>query len=87
MARVAKQWALVEYRNVDTPVKAAKRAIILWLTGQQAPKKRMISEIADELSQCGLVAERYYFINRWFSGSVLVMTRHYREPSGRCDLL
>jgi ubiquinone/menaquinone biosynthesis C-methylase UbiE/membrane-associated phospholipid phosphatase len=77
VARVAKQWAIVEYRNVDTPVKAIKRSIIFLLTGQKGRRKRAISEIADELNQCGLIAERYYFISRWFSGSVLIVARHH----------
>ena len=33
----------------------------------------MVSGIAYELSKCGLLADHYYFVSRWFSGSVLVM--------------
>ena len=28
------------------------------------------------LTRCGLLADRYYFVSRWFSGSVLVTARH-----------
>ena len=79
MARVTRQWVVVEYR-IERPVKAAKRALIRWLTGRTGRKKMMVSGIADELSKCGLLADRYYFVSRWFSGSVLVMA-HRQEQS------
>jgi ubiquinone/menaquinone biosynthesis C-methylase UbiE len=72
VARVARRRAVVEFR-VERRVKAAKRALISWLTRQPARKKMTVSEIADELSRCGLLADHYYFVSRWFSGSVLVM--------------
>ena len=78
VARVMRQWVVVEYR-IERPVKAAKRAIIRWLTGRTGRTKMMVSGIADELSKCGLLADHYYFVSRWFSGSVLVMA-HRQEP-------
>ncbi len=74
LARVARRWAVVEYR-VERPVKAAKRAIIRWCTGRTGRKKMTVADIADERNECGLVGDGYYFISRWFSGSVLVKAR------------
>ncbi len=71
--------AIVEFR-VERRVKTAKRAFISWLTRRRAQKKMTVFEIADELSRCGLLADRYYFVSRWFSGSVLVTAR--RQDSG-----
>jgi hypothetical protein len=68
-------------------VKAAKRAIISWLTRRPALKKMTVSEIARELSRCGLRAERYYFISRWFSGSVLVIASCQDSGTGPSGLL
>jgi ubiquinone/menaquinone biosynthesis C-methylase UbiE len=79
IARVAKRKAIVEFR-VERRVKTAKRAFISWLTRRRAQKKMTVFEIADELSRCGLLADRYYFVSRWFSGSVLVTAR--RQDSG-----
>jgi ubiquinone/menaquinone biosynthesis C-methylase UbiE len=79
VARVARHWAVLEYRRVEKPLHAAKRVIAGWLTGRtRRTKKLTVAEIADELSRCGLVAERCYFVSRWFSGSVLIMAR--RRP-------
>jgi hypothetical protein len=75
IARVAKGSALVEFR-VERRVKTAKRAVLCWLTRQTIRKKMTVFEIADELSRCGLLVDRYYFVSRWFSGSVLVTARH-----------
>ena len=76
VARVARHWAVVEYRRVERPLQAAKRLMAGWLTGRNGRKKKMaVAEITDELNRCGLVAERYYFVSRWFSGSVLVVAR------------
>jgi ubiquinone/menaquinone biosynthesis C-methylase UbiE len=74
IARVARRRAIVEFR-VERPVKTAKRALISWLTRRPARKKMTVLEIADELTRCGLFADRYYFVSRWFSGSVLVTVR------------
>ena len=79
IARVAKRRAIVEFR-VERRVKTAKRALISWLTRRRAQKKMTVFEIADELSRCGLLADRYYFVSRWFSGSVLVAA--HRQDSG-----
>jgi len=75
IARVAMREAIVEFR-VERRVKTAKRALISWLTRRTNRKKMTVSEIADELSRCGLLADHYYFVSRWFSGSVLVTARH-----------
>jgi hypothetical protein len=82
LARVAKRRAIVEFR-VERPVKTAKRALIAWLTRRTTRKKMTVSEIADELSRCGLLADRYYFVSRWFSGSVLVTARHQDAGVGK----
>jgi ubiquinone/menaquinone biosynthesis C-methylase UbiE len=79
LARVARQWTVVEYR-VERPVKAAKRALIRRLTGRTGRKRMGIADIAVELAACGLTAERYYFISRWFSGSVFIMARRHSPP-------
>lgn len=82
VARVARHWAVVEYRRVERPLQAAKRVTAGWLTGRNGRKKKMaVAEIADELNRCGLIAERYYFVSRWFSGSVLVMARRQVMPA------
>jgi SAM-dependent methyltransferase len=75
MARVANRWVIVEYRNVDPFYKAVKRAIAARLRGGVRRRRRTISGIEQELHQCGLVAEDYYYVSRWFSGSVLVAAR------------
>jgi len=75
IARVAKGSAIVEFR-VERRVKTAKRALVSWLTRRATRKKMTVFEIADELSRCGLLVDRYYFVSRWFSGSVLVTARH-----------
>ncbi len=84
-ARVAKRWIVVEYRNVDRLLQAARRTKIRWLTGEDVRKPKTVSDIADELTRCGLIAERYYFMSRWFSGSVLVVARHHRLSEPRED--
>ncbi len=76
MARVATHWAIIEYRNLDPSVKALKRAIVSWLSGVEGRERRTISAIDDELHRCGLRADHYYFVSRWFSGSVLVVAHH-----------
>jgi len=75
MARVANRLVVVEYRNVDPLAKAVKRAIAAWLRGDAPRRRRTIAGIARELRQCGLIAEDYYYVSRWFSGSVLVAAR------------
>ncbi len=76
LARVSRDWVLVEYRGIEKPGRAAKRAIAAALTGQPAcPRKMRVTEIATELDACGLAPERYYFPSRLFSGSVLVLAR------------
>ncbi len=74
IARVAKRTAIVEFR-IERRVKTAKRALISWLTRRTTRKKMTVLDIADELNRCGLRADRYYFVSRWFSGSVLVTAR------------
>ncbi len=86
VARVARRRVVVEF-HVERRVKAAKRAIISWLTRRTALKKMTVSEIARELSRCGLRAERYYFISRWFSGSVLVIASCQDSGTGPSGLL
>lgn len=76
LARVAKQWVLVEYRRVERPGRTAQRALIRAVTGRPKPPKKMrVAEIAPELHASGLVPERLYFVSRLFSGSVLVLAR------------
>lgn len=82
MARVTRQWVVVEYRTIEKRVKAAKRVVIQRLTGRPRPRKKMaLADVEHELSLCGLVAERYYFPSRWFSGSVVVIARR-RDTTG-----
>jgi ubiquinone/menaquinone biosynthesis C-methylase UbiE len=82
IARVAKRGAIVEFR-VERRAKTVKRALIAWLTRRTIRKKMTVFEIADELSRCGLLADRYYFVSRWFSGSVLVTARHQDAGVGK----
>src|SRR5260370_608805 len=84
LVRVSRRWVVIEYR-VERPIKATKRAIVRWLTGRTGRKKMAVADIADELKRCGLVAERYYFISRWFSGSILVKARPELRPPGPAD--
>jgi ubiquinone/menaquinone biosynthesis C-methylase UbiE len=81
MARVANHWVIVEYRNVDPYVKAAKRVMMAWLRGDVRRQRRTVSGIDQELQQCGLVAEDYYYVSRWFSGSVLVAARRHSSAA------
>jgi len=84
LVRVSRRWVVIEYR-VERPIKATKRAIVRWLTGRTGRKKMTVADIADELKRCGLVAERYYFISRWFSGSILVKARPAGPPGRRTE--
>src|SRR5262249_30987623 len=76
LARVAKHWVIVEYRNLDPPVRSFKRAILSWLRREDRPRRRTVLDIEAELRRCGLNGRRYYYVNRWFSGSVLVAADH-----------
>jgi len=76
LARVAQRRVIVEYRNVDPPIRAFKRAIFAWLRGADRPRRRTVSDIEVELRRCGLVGQRYDYVNRWFSGSVLIAAAH-----------
>jgi ubiquinone/menaquinone biosynthesis C-methylase UbiE len=76
LARVAEQWVIVEYRNLDPPVRAFKRTILSWLWRADRPRRRTVSDIEAELRRCGLGGRHYYYVNRWFSGSVLVAASH-----------
>jgi ubiquinone/menaquinone biosynthesis C-methylase UbiE len=76
LARVAKHWVIVEYRNLDPPVRSFKRAILAWFRREDRPRRRTVSDIEAELRRCGLGGRRYYYVNRWFSGSVLVAADH-----------
>ena len=75
LARVAKRGVVVEYRRVDTPMKAVRRAVQGWLTGR-TQQIMTPSTIAEEFGKCGLVIEEQWYPSRWFSGSVVVRARH-----------
>jgi ubiquinone/menaquinone biosynthesis C-methylase UbiE len=75
MARVSKRWVVVEYRSMTKPLRAAKRAVLRWITKRPGKRSPTINDVRAELAACGLVAERHYFASRWFSGSVLVVAR------------
>ena len=78
LARVAKQCVVVECR-IERRVKTIKRAVRRWLRQPHRPRTKItLAEIASEMWECGLLAEDYYFVNRWFSGSVLIVAG--RDP-------
>jgi len=81
LGRVAQRRVIVEYRNVDPPIRALKRAILAWLRGAERPRRRTVSDIEGELRRCGLIGQHYYYVNRWFSGSVLVAATHRPRAS------
>jgi SAM-dependent methyltransferase len=85
MARVATRWIVVEYRNIDRPIQAARLTMTRWLTGEDVWKPKTVSDIVDELTRCGLIAEHYYFMSRWFSGSVLIVARPHELDERRED--
>jgi hypothetical protein len=66
-------------REVLNPIfdydEMAKRALVRRLTGREVGRNRIIPGIIDELNECGLRVQSYFFISRWFSGSVLILAR------------
>jgi ubiquinone/menaquinone biosynthesis C-methylase UbiE len=86
LGRVAQRRVIVEYRNVDPPIRALKRAMLAWLRGAKRRRRRTVSDIEGELRRCGLIGQHYYYVNRWFSGSVLVAAAHRpRAPQLRAS--
>jgi ubiquinone/menaquinone biosynthesis C-methylase UbiE len=75
LARVTRGWVVVEYRSVTKPLRAMKRALVRWATGRPGQRSVALADVLDELDAGGLVAERHYFVSRWFSGSVLIVAR------------
>lgn len=75
-ARVARQWVVVEYRRIETPVKAFKRAVNRRLFGRIDNPRWTLELIEREMDKCGLVVERYHYMSRWFSSLVVVQARH-----------
>jgi hypothetical protein len=52
-----------------------KRAFVRWATKRPGHRNVALADVLDELAASGLVAERHYFVSRWFSGSVLIVAR------------
>jgi ubiquinone/menaquinone biosynthesis C-methylase UbiE len=73
IARVTRGPVVVEYRNITTWPCAARRAVRRWLGQRGVRRSTTSADVAAELKTCGLVVERFYFMNRWWSGSVLVV--------------
>jgi ubiquinone/menaquinone biosynthesis C-methylase UbiE len=80
IARVTNDRVVLEYRNVDSPYRAATRAIRRWMTGRCQPAKRAMADVAAELTAAGLELERIYFVSQLFSASVLIVARRPRRP-------
>jgi len=75
LARVTRGWVVVEYRSVTKPLRVMKRGLVRWATGRPGPRNVALADVLAELEAGGLVAERHYFVSRWFSGSVLIVAR------------
>ena len=75
LARVTRGPVVVEYRSLTKPLRVAKRALVRWVTRRPGPRNIARSDVGAELHAAGLVAERHYFLSRWFSGSVLIVAR------------
>jgi len=68
---------VVEYRRLDTPLKAVRRKIAAWLTGRPESSKVSFPRIIEDLNKCGLVLERRWYVSWLFSSSVLIQAVHH----------
>jgi ubiquinone/menaquinone biosynthesis C-methylase UbiE len=89
LARVARDYVVVEYRSVTKPLRVARRAVLRWLGARNLRTPTTVDDLKGELARCGLRAERCYFTSRWFSASVLIVARPTprddADPTSRAD--
>jgi hypothetical protein len=80
LARVARDGVIVEYRSITKPLRVARRAVLRWLGVRNLRRRTTVADVTAELARAGLRAERWYFTSRWFSASVLIVTRRMTPP-------